>query len=90
LNLTFPRNMLDGADLKSIKVLIDGEPAERVIAEKNGKISILVTYPQQSRTVEVEWTLPCPYGTLVRYAPYMIAGVAATIIIAIIIIKRHS
>ena len=90
LNLTFPRNMLDGADLKSIGVLIDGEPAERVIAEKNGKISILVTYPQQSRTVEVEWTLPCPYGTLVRYEPYMIAGVAAAIIIAIIIIKRHS
>jgi len=79
--------MLDGADPKSIGALIDGEPAEGAMTIKNGKISILVTYPQQSCTVEVVWVPPCPYCALIRYAPYIIAGAAAVIIIAIIIKK---
>ena len=88
LNLTFPRNMLDGADPKSIRVVIDGEPAGKAMTIKNGKISILVTYPQQSRTVEVEWAPPCPHCTLIRYAPYIIAGTAVAIMA--IMIKKHS
>ena len=89
-NLTFPSGMLDGADPKSIGVLIDGETAGRVMTIKNGKISVLVTYPQQSCTVEVEWALSCPYCMPVRYASYIIVWAAAAIIIAIIIIKKRS
>ena len=87
LNLTFPRDMLDGADPNSIGVLIDDEPAEGAMTIKDGKISILVTYSQQSHTVEVVWALPCPYCGLIRYTPYVIAG-AVAVIIAIIIKKR--
>jgi len=53
------------------------------------RVSILVTYPQQSHIVEVEWALPCPYCGLVKYAPYIAAG-AVAIIIAIVIIKKRS
>ncbi|MCD6537046.1 hypothetical protein J7L18_00320 [Candidatus Bathyarchaeota archaeon] len=68
LNLTFPRDMLDGANPKSIGVLIDSEPAEGAMTIKDGKISILATYPQQSHTVEFEWILLCPYCGLIPYA----------------------
>ena len=90
LNLAMPKSMLGEVKPGEIEVLVDGEPAGWVFTEKDGNISILVTYPQHENTIEVEWAQPCPYCGLVKYAPYIAAGATAAIIIAIIIVKKRS
>jgi hypothetical protein len=88
LNATIPKAALGGADVNSLKVLIDNvETSNALISEASDVIVIYVSYTHSVHTIKVQWTYPQAFPShMLAYG----AAIAAIVIVAATLIAKRA